>query len=189
LSRHDGGDGGGGGRDAASREGEPEFVEGAVGAHARGVFRDVQSLPDRGKRAAIEETQDDGGAIGVGELVDRRIEHRAEAIPVGTRFADRGDAFERDGGGLARLPALFGDHEIQGRVARGGVEPGGEHGVAGEFSRVASELNEHLLRDIRRAVRVAAGATERGPEDEIDVPSDQFREGVLGAFLGITAEQ
>ena len=61
--------------------------------------------------------------------------------------------------------------------------------MAGEFPRLAGERGEDLLRDIGGAVRVSAGAAQRGAVNEIDVAAHEFGEGGLGAFLGVTAEQ
>ena len=52
--------------------------------------------------------------------------------------------------------------------------------AARERTGLAREVGENGLRHVLRQMRVAADLPERGGIDEIDVPPDEFGEGVLG---------
>lgn len=89
---------------------------------------------------------------------------------------------------FAGAAALVGAEQVDRGVARGGVEPGRQHRVTGKRAGFAGEFGEHLLRNIGRAVRVAARAAQGRGIDEVEVPSHEGREGRLGFFLGVAAE-
>ena len=93
----------------------------------------------------LEEAEQDGGAIGVVERLHGFIEQRFDARPVVGRIVHNthleGDLFT----GLA--PG-FAPDDINGRMTRDLVKPGGQDGVRVQFGGVTGELGEDGLGDL-----------------------------------------
>jgi hypothetical protein len=78
------------------------------------------------------------------------------------------------GGLFAGAPTLLGPHPVGGQVTGGGVEPGRQDYVDWQFWRLAGQRGEHLLRDVRRTVRIATEAPPGGGVDQIEVSRYQL---------------
>ena len=85
--------------------------------------------------------------------------------------------------------ASFAAAEAGGGPAGGLVEPGGEQRVAEESGGLAREIGEDHLGYLPGAVRIAAGAAERGRIHEVDVAGDEALEGVVGIFFDEGAQE
>jgi hypothetical protein len=55
--------------------------------------------------------------------------------------------------------------------------------------RLAREIGEDALRDILREMRIAAALPQRDRVNEVDVAPDEFAEGRLRFFGGVSTEQ
>jgi len=185
------GEGCAGGGEAAFGEESAEFVEGAVDSHAGGVFGEAELGADFGEGLLRDKPEEDGGAVGFGELVDGVVENWRQAAPVGGGFDGRGAiCFVHGGGdGFAGFPAALAADGGGGFVARGRVEPGGEERVIGEGAGLTCESNKDGLGDVLREVGVEGDAAKGGRVNAVEVTPDEFREGGFGAIGGVTAEE
>ena len=86
---------------------------------------------------------------------------------------------------LPVAPAVFRSRDFRGGKMRAGVKPAGQRFAARERTGLAREVGEDGLRHILRQMRVAVDLPQRGGIDEIDVPADQFGEGVFGMGSGV----
>jgi hypothetical protein len=184
----------------AHREGLAEFFEGALGAHAGGVFGEAELAADLGVGVAGEVAQEDGLAVGLTEGREGVVEEGFDAGPVGGRFGGGGGG----GGGHRRVNGergVGGGECFAGRaagiglaMAGGGVsgcliQPAGETGVASEGGRFAREAEEDYLRHFLGAVVVAIELAAGGGVNEVGVAANQLGEGGLVAVAGVAVEQ
>jgi hypothetical protein len=79
-------------------------------------------------------------------------------------------------------------HYVNGFAARDLIKPGAEDGAGRKLARVLGELEEGGLSDFLGQLR-RAHLPQRGGMDEVEVPTDEFRKGVLGMMPRVTGEQ
>ena len=84
---------------------------------------------------------------------------------------------------------MFAADEIGGGVARGGVEPRVDGGMAGERCGFLRGAGEDVLGDFFGAVGVAGNATEGGGVNEREVAADELAESFFGPGGGVGAEK
>lgn len=94
-----------------------------------------------------------------------------------------------NGGLLASLTATLGADGLRRGEAGVPIEPAAERGDVGRRASLAGQIGEDGLGDILDQVRVAAHQPQRGGIDQVDVALHQLTEGLLGAALGILAQQ
>src|SRR6185312_17025940 len=123
--------------DAPALENPAELLKRAVGAHAGGIFRELEGGADVGVAPAVDKAEQDDLAVGFGQFVDRRIQRGGEAAPIGA--GGGGSVWFGHSLGLlfAVFAALLSPDRIGGLGLGGGIEPAGEKGVAGEGGRLA----------------------------------------------------
>ena len=141
----------------APLEAEAQFVEGAVHAHARGVFAELQFCADVGKFPALEKTQQHRLAVRCIQLGQYFVDHAAGALPFqgGNRIVG-GIFLHKLGLLFPRLAAAFAAHGLGRRVSRAGEQPSSQHLVPGQYSGFAGQIGEDQLRDILRLPCVPA---------------------------------
>jgi hypothetical protein len=184
---------GSGGGEAAAGEVGSEFFEGAVGAFAGGVFGKAEFLRDGGECLVFEEAEEDGGAVAFAEVVEGGVELGAEFFPVGGGLRVGGGrvhvGIEGVGGEFAGAAALLAPDEVGGGVARGGVEPGVDGGVAGERGGFLRGSGEDVLGDFLGAVGIPGDATQGGRVHEGEMAAHELAEGFFGAGVGVASQQ
>lgn len=108
------------------------------------------------------------------------VEQRLDVGPVGGSdiygIHLRGDLF-------AQLTAGLAAHDINGFAACDLIQPGAEDGAGRKLARVLGELEEGGLSDFLGQLW-RAHLPQRGGVNEVEVPADQFREGLVGPITG-----
>ena len=152
-----------------------KFFQGAVDAHARGVFIAAQGKAHGAEIALLEKPEQDRRAVFGAELGDGFIEQRRNLSQAGR--------------GIVRLrihlsclvftgfTAVLGAQGFAGDVEGVLVQPATEHNLAGKGAAFLSEANKNNLSDVLGQVRIAAHQTQRSGIDEIDVARDEFAKG------------
>lgn len=84
VGREREGEDGRGGGEAAAVEERAEFFEGALDAHAGGVFGEGEAAADFGEAVVFEKAEQEGVAVGGFERVEAFVEERFQAGPVGS---------------------------------------------------------------------------------------------------------
>lgn len=182
-------EGGGGGGDASTAKLGAEFFEGAVGAFAGGVFGELEFLAEGGEGLLFEETEEDRFAVGGAEVIERVVDFGPKRFPRGGEGGGSGVVLHGEGFRFVEAAALLGAEEGGGRVARAGVEPAGERGVAGEAQGFQREVGEDGLGELTCAVRIPGTATKRGGVHKREMPVDEFAERGFIARGGVAAEE
>ena len=179
--------------DAAAGEERAQAVERTAHAFLRGVFGDAERCADFAEVFVFEITQEERGAVGLGELLQHFVEERLQFRPDGGSGFHVGGfgsltAGDFHGGLLAGLASRFVADDVDGGAAGDDVQPRDERGGGFDFGGAAREIDEDGLCNLL-GERAGADLPACGGIDQVEVTADEFREGGLRAGVGVLPEQ